>query len=91
MDSTDKKTDMKKDDNPVYSNTDTSKVVLSEAEWKKILPQDVYYIARQKGTERPWTSKFEKFDETRRIAEIAAADAEDIKELEELEKEQKTS
>lgn len=63
MDSTDKKTDMKKDGNPVYSNIDTSKVVLSEAEWKKILPQDVFYIARQKGTERPWTSKFEGFNE----------------------------
>lgn len=49
--------------NPVYSNTDTSKVALPEEEWKKILPEDVYYIARQKGTERPWTSKFEKFNE----------------------------
>jgi peptide-methionine (R)-S-oxide reductase len=56
MDSLDKK-------NPVYSNTDTSKVSMSEEEWKKLLPEDVYYIARQKGTERPWTSKFEKFDE----------------------------
>ena len=49
--------------NPVFSKTDTSKVSLSEDEWKKILPSEVYYIARQKGTERPWTSKFEKFDE----------------------------
>jgi peptide-methionine (R)-S-oxide reductase len=49
--------------NPVFSKTDTSKVSLSEDEWKKILPSDVYYIARQKRTERPWTSKFEKFDE----------------------------
>ena len=49
--------------NPVYSKTDSSKVALSEEEWKKILPSDVYYVARQKGTERPWTSKFEKFDE----------------------------
>jgi peptide-methionine (R)-S-oxide reductase len=49
--------------NPVYSKNDSSKVNLSEDEWKKILPSDVYYIARQKGTERPWTSKFEKFDE----------------------------
>lgn len=49
--------------NPVYSKSDSSKVNLSEEEWKKILPSDVYYIARQKGTERPWTSKFEKFDE----------------------------
>lgn len=47
----------------VYSRTDTSKVNLSEEEWKKVLPDDVYYIARMKGTERPWSSKFEKFDE----------------------------
>jgi len=49
--------------NPVYSNSDTSKVVLSEDEWRKILPQEVYQIARMKGTERPWTSRFEGFDE----------------------------
>jgi len=56
MDGTEKK-------NPVYSTTDTSKVAMSEEEWKKILPADVFYIARQKGTERPWTSKFESFKE----------------------------
>jgi len=46
-------------DNKVYSRTDSSKVALTEEEWKKVLPQEVYYISRQKGTERPWTSKFE--------------------------------
>ena len=51
--------DSHKKNNPVYSNTDTGKVVLSEEEWKKILPQDVFQVARQKGTERPWSSKFE--------------------------------
>lgn len=56
MDSSSKK-------NPVYSTTDSSKVTMSEEEWKKILPEDVYYIARKKGTERPWTSKFENFKE----------------------------
>jgi peptide-methionine (R)-S-oxide reductase len=45
--------------NPVYSNSDSSQVNLSDEEWKKILPENVYYIARQKGTERPWTSKYE--------------------------------
>jgi peptide-methionine (R)-S-oxide reductase len=45
--------------NPVYSTTNTDKVVLPEEEWKKILSPDVYYVARQKGTERPWTSEFE--------------------------------
>lgn len=58
MDSTDKKS------NPVYSNSDTSKVVMSEEEWKKILPKDVFYIARMKGTERPWSSEYENFYET---------------------------
>ncbi|MEI9909517.1 MAG: peptide-methionine (R)-S-oxide reductase MsrB [Bacteroidota bacterium] len=55
--------DSLKKNNPVYSTTDTSKVALKEEEWKKILPDNVYNIARQKGTERPWTSKFEKFSE----------------------------
>ena len=55
--------DSLKKNNPVYSNSDTSKINLPEEEWKKILPADVYQIARQKGTERPWTSKFESFKE----------------------------
>lgn len=45
--------------NPSYSHTDTSKVALSDDDWKRILPKDVYHVARQKGTERPWTSEFE--------------------------------
>lgn len=52
-----------KKNNPVYSTSDTSKVELTEDEWKKILPADVYQIARQKGTERPYTSIFENFKE----------------------------
>lgn len=45
--------------NHIYSNTATSKVELSNDEWQKILPPEVYQIARQKGTERPWTSPYE--------------------------------
>ena len=45
--------DSLKKNNPVYSNSDTSKVTITEDEWKKILPADVYQVARQKGTERP--------------------------------------
>jgi peptide-methionine (R)-S-oxide reductase len=45
--------------NPVYSNTDSSSVNLSDDEWKKLLPEDVYNIARKKGTERPFTSPYE--------------------------------
>jgi len=55
------KMDSSKKNNPVYSNTDTSKVALADDEWKKILPGDVYSVARLKGTERPYTSKFESF------------------------------
>lgn len=49
--------------NPVYSNSDTSKVVLNDSEWKKILSPEVYHIAREKGTERPFTSKYETSNE----------------------------
>jgi len=49
----------KKENNPAYSRTDSTKVNLTDEEWKKILPAEVYHIARQKGTERPWSSKFE--------------------------------
>ena len=52
-----------KKNNPYYSYSDTSKLTLSEEEWKKILPSDIFHIARQKGTERAWTSKFEAFQE----------------------------
>ena len=44
--------------NPLYSNTDSSKVNMGEDEWKKILPAEVYNIAREKGTERAFTGKY---------------------------------
>lgn len=47
--------------NNIYSRSDKSKVNLRDAEWEKILPAEVYYVARKKGTERPWSSKYEKF------------------------------
>ena len=50
---------MSESNNPVYSHTDPSKVNLSDDQWQKILPANVYAIARQKGTERPFTSPFE--------------------------------
>ncbi len=49
--------------NPIYSKNDSSKVVLPDEEWRKILSPEVYSIARQKGTERPWSSKFENSKE----------------------------
>jgi peptide-methionine (R)-S-oxide reductase len=43
---------------PQYSNTDTNKVVIGNDEWEKLLPKEVYEIARQKGTERAFTGKY---------------------------------
>lgn len=34
------------------------KIVKSEEEWKKELSEEQYYILRQKGTERPFTGKY---------------------------------
>jgi peptide-methionine (R)-S-oxide reductase len=53
----------KKTNNPVYSHQDSSNVNLTDDQWKKILPADVYQVARLKGTERPWTSKYENSHE----------------------------
>ncbi|MEY2918052.1 MAG: peptide-methionine (R)-S-oxide reductase [Bacteroidota bacterium] len=50
--------DNSKKSNPVFSTTDTEKVTISNDEWKKILPKDVYEIAREKGTERAFTGKY---------------------------------
>ncbi len=44
---------------PVYSHTDTNKVNQSEKDWKKVLSPEIYDVARLKGTERPFSSKFE--------------------------------
>lgn len=51
--------DTTKKNNPAYSRTDTSSVNVTDEQWKQILPKDVYQVARQKGTERPWTSPLE--------------------------------
>lgn len=44
-----------KPENPYYSNTDTKKLNVSDAEWKKILPPDLYAVAREADTERAFT------------------------------------
>lgn len=46
------------ENNPYYSNTDTRKLNVSDAEWKKILPPDLYATAREAATERPFTGKY---------------------------------
>lgn len=44
--------------NPYYSRTDTQKLHVSNAEWKKILSPDLYAVAREAATERPFTGKY---------------------------------
>jgi len=44
--------------NPYYSRTDTSQLDISDEEWKKILPSDLYAVAREEATERAFTGKY---------------------------------
>ena len=44
-----------KPNNPYYSNTDTTKLNVSDAEWKKVLSPDLYAVAREADTERAFT------------------------------------
>lgn len=55
-----KKSDMSNDkkENPYYSRTETGKLNVSNKEWKEILPRDVYYVAREEGTERAFTGEY---------------------------------
>jgi len=49
--------------NPYYSRMDRTKLNVTNAEWKKILPPDLYAVAREADTERPFTGKYNDYDE----------------------------
>jgi peptide-methionine (R)-S-oxide reductase len=49
--------------NPYYSRTDTQKLSVSNVTWKKILPDDLYAVARENATERAFTGKYWQADE----------------------------
>ena len=44
--------------NPYYSRTDITHLDVSDSEWKTILPEKIYHVARCKGTEYSFTGKF---------------------------------
>ena len=46
------------ENNPYYSNTDTTKLNITNAEWKKILPPKLYAVAREANTEQAFTGKY---------------------------------
>ena len=48
--------------NPYYSRTDTTVLNVSDSVWKKILPDSVYAVAREKDTERAFTGKYWDFE-----------------------------
>ena len=48
--------------NPYYSHTDTTKLQVSNEEWKKILPLNLYLVAREADTERAFTGTMWKND-----------------------------
>jgi peptide methionine sulfoxide reductase msrA/msrB len=43
--------------NPYYSRTSTEKLAVSNEDWKKVLPEDLYAVARNADTERAFTGK----------------------------------
>jgi peptide-methionine (R)-S-oxide reductase len=51
-------TSAQKKPNPYYSRTATTAVKLTDAQWKSVLPADLYYIAREEGTDRPFSSRY---------------------------------
>jgi peptide-methionine (R)-S-oxide reductase len=50
-----------KPDNPYYSRTDTTRLDLPDSVWEKVLPHDVYEVARHAATERAFTGKYWDF------------------------------
>ena len=44
--------------NPYYSRTDTTRLKVSNVEWRKVLPDSLYEVARNKDTEYAFTGKY---------------------------------
>jgi len=49
--------------NPYYSRTDTARISVTNAEWKRILPADLYGVARNAETEHAFSGKYYETDE----------------------------
>ncbi|HEU0227639.1 MAG TPA: peptide-methionine (R)-S-oxide reductase MsrB [Arachidicoccus soli] len=49
-----------KKNQPHHLAAGSEKVEKPDDEWKKLLPPELYHVAREKGTERPFTSQYNK-------------------------------
>jgi peptide-methionine (R)-S-oxide reductase len=58
-----KKNTMENKNNPYYKPEQKETVVVPDSVWANILSPEVFAVARQKGTERPFTSPFEESKE----------------------------
>jgi peptide-methionine (R)-S-oxide reductase len=58
-----KKNTMENTNNPYYKPDQKDAVVVPDSVWANILSPEVFAVARQKGTERPFTSPFEESKE----------------------------
>jgi peptide-methionine (R)-S-oxide reductase len=58
-----KKNTMENKNNPYYKPEQKDAVVVPDSVWANILSPEVFAVARQKGTERPFTSPFEESKE----------------------------
>lgn len=50
--------DQNRPENPYYSRTDTTKLDLPDSIWKRVLPPDLYEVARHGATEQAFTGKY---------------------------------
>lgn len=48
--------------NPWYSRTDTAKLEVKDEDWKRVLPDSIFQIARKKATEYAFSGKYWDFD-----------------------------
>ena len=61
--------------NPYYSETDTSRLELPDSVWRAVLDPEVYHIAREKGTERAFTGALWDHNEVGRYRCAACGNA----------------
>ena len=62
MSNKEKLTDSQHANNPFYSRADTTVLHVPDSEWKKVLPDDVYQVARNKSTEMAFSGKYWNFE-----------------------------